>query len=81
MGEGRYVSPGVLGVTGFNAEEYLALKDLDFMHPEERPQARASIDSLRAGHLSPGEVTLAEATLARSESPAPEAGRATSQSA
>ncbi|MGI4828388.1 MAG: sensor domain-containing diguanylate cyclase [Janthinobacterium lividum] len=50
--EGRYVSPAVEMLTGFTAEEYLALKDLDFMHPEDRPQARIIIERLREGTLS-----------------------------
>lgn len=48
----RYVSPGVKALTGFNAEEYLAIKGLDFMHPDERPRASAIIEDLRKGKLS-----------------------------
>lgn len=51
-GKPRYVSPAVEHLTGFSAEEYLAFEDLEFMHPEDRSEARAIIERLQAGVLS-----------------------------
>ena len=51
-GERRYVSPAVESLTGFTAEEYLSIKDLDFIHPEDRQQARIVIEQLQQGVLS-----------------------------
>ena len=48
----RYVSSAVERLTGFAAEEYLKLQDLDFIHPEDREQARAVIEQLKLGVLS-----------------------------
>jgi diguanylate cyclase (GGDEF)-like protein/PAS domain S-box-containing protein len=39
----RYVSPAVKRVTGFTAEEYLALGELEMIHPEDREPFREAI--------------------------------------
>lgn len=50
-GSPRYVSPAVESLTGFSAEEYLMLKDLDIMHPQDRAQAIVILEQLKQGQL------------------------------
>lgn len=47
----RYVTPAVEQITGFTAEEYLALRLLDMIHPEERETAALKIEELKEGNL------------------------------
>ena len=73
-GARRYVSPAVRRLTGFSAEEYLSLQDLDFIHPGDREQARAIIEQLKRGIVSHtfryravqrgGDIRWVEATIA-----------------
>jgi diguanylate cyclase (GGDEF)-like protein/PAS domain S-box-containing protein len=48
----RYVSPAVKQMTGFTAEEYLAIKGVEMFHPLDRELAERVISSLRNGELS-----------------------------
>lgn len=48
----RYVSPAVLQVTGFTAEEYLAQPISEQIHPEDFPPCQAAAEALRAGQDS-----------------------------
>ncbi|ADW68975.1 sensor domain-containing diguanylate cyclase [Granulicella tundricola] len=45
----RYVSPGVLSLTGWQPEEFLSLAQLETLHVEDRDLARNLIESLRSG--------------------------------
>jgi diguanylate cyclase (GGDEF)-like protein/PAS domain S-box-containing protein len=47
----RYVSSAVKQITGFTAEEYLALNPLDTFHPDDRGIAERVLNELRAGKL------------------------------
>jgi diguanylate cyclase (GGDEF)-like protein/PAS domain S-box-containing protein len=47
----RYVTAAVEQITGFTAEEYLARKLLDMIHPEEREAARVRLQELKDGNL------------------------------
>jgi len=47
----RYVSSAVSHITGFTAEEYLAMKRYDTIHPDDQEEARRIIQGLRAGNL------------------------------
>lgn len=47
----RYVSPAVRRLTGFTEEEFLALRNLESVHPADRDHARTVIASLAAGKL------------------------------
>jgi diguanylate cyclase (GGDEF)-like protein/PAS domain S-box-containing protein len=47
----RYVTPAVEQITGFTAEEYLARKLLDMIHPGEREAAKLRIQELTEGNL------------------------------
>jgi diguanylate cyclase (GGDEF)-like protein/PAS domain S-box-containing protein len=47
----RYVSAAVEEITGFTAEEYLALKPLQTFHPEDRCIAERVLTELRQGNL------------------------------
>ena len=47
----RYASPAVEQITGFSAEEYLKLRDLEMMHEDDHGTARLVIRTLRAGNL------------------------------
>ena len=51
-GEERYVSPAVETLTGFTAQEYLRIEDLDFIHMEDRQRARIILEQLKGGALS-----------------------------
>jgi diguanylate cyclase (GGDEF)-like protein/PAS domain S-box-containing protein len=48
----RYVSPAVKRVTGFTAEEYLALRGLEMMHVDDRETAVRAAEAIRKGELS-----------------------------
>ncbi len=48
----RYVSPAVQKITGFTAQEYLALKPLEMFHPEDRETARLGIEDVKNGKMS-----------------------------
>ncbi|CAN5622620.1 hypothetical protein BH10ACI4_BH10ACI4_24460 [soil metagenome] len=48
----RFVSPAVMQVTGFTAEEYLAIPRMNLLHPEDRERANSVIESLKEGNLS-----------------------------
>lgn len=50
-GSRRYVSPAVRKLTGFTEEEFLALRNLESIHPADRDHARTIIASLAAGKL------------------------------
>ncbi len=47
----RYVSGASLRITGFTAEEFLALKPLNMFHPQDRGIAEQVLKELRAGKL------------------------------
>ena len=47
----RYVSSAVKRITGFTAEEYLALNPRDTFHPEDRGIAERVLNELKAGKL------------------------------
>ena len=47
----RYVTAAVERITGFTAEEYLAQKLLDMIHPEERETFELRIRELKEGNL------------------------------
>ena len=51
-GDRRFVSRAVEEITGFTAEEYLNFSGWDFMHPEDRPRAEATVEELKQGTLS-----------------------------
>lgn len=51
-GSPRYVSRAVEDLTGFTATEYLSFPGFEFMHPEDRPRAEATVGKLREGNLS-----------------------------
>jgi diguanylate cyclase (GGDEF)-like protein/PAS domain S-box-containing protein len=48
----RYVSPAVKQLTGFTAEEYLALRGLEMMHVDDRETAVRAAEAIRGGDLS-----------------------------
>jgi diguanylate cyclase (GGDEF)-like protein/PAS domain S-box-containing protein len=48
----RYVTPAVEQITGFTAEEYLAIPPLEMVHPEEREPIARKIEDLGKGNLS-----------------------------
>ncbi len=48
----RYVSPAVQKMTGFTAEEYLSIKNVDMFHPEDREMGKGVIEGLKKGNLS-----------------------------
>lgn len=50
-GSPRYASPAVESLTGFSADEYLQLRDLQIMHPEDREKASVILEQLRQGQL------------------------------
>ncbi len=47
----RYVSSAVKQITGFTAEEYLAMKSTDTFHPDDRGLAERVMSDLRRGKL------------------------------
>ena len=51
-GDVPYVSPAVEKLTGFRADEYLSLRDQDYMHPDDRADAATVLKKLRQGYLS-----------------------------
>ena len=46
-----YVSNAVERTTGFSSEEYLAFRELDFMHPLDRAEAAKVIREVKCGNL------------------------------
>ncbi|MGI4757590.1 MAG: sensor domain-containing diguanylate cyclase [Janthinobacterium lividum] len=50
-GTPSFVSPAVGRLTGYTAEEYLALPEWAFLHPEDREQAAVIVDQLKEGLL------------------------------
>lgn len=48
----RFVSPAVLAMTGFTAEEYLAQKMTDMIHPLDHERVFEAIDEIKKGNLT-----------------------------
>ena len=48
----RFVSPAVLGMTGFTAEEYLAQKMTDLIHPLDLEAVLKAIEEIKEGNLT-----------------------------
>ncbi len=48
----RYVSPAVEQLTGFTAQEYLAMRHPGMIHPDDQEAAKRVVEQIRAGNLS-----------------------------
>jgi diguanylate cyclase (GGDEF)-like protein/PAS domain S-box-containing protein len=48
----RYISPSVEHLTGFTAQEYLAMKHPGMIHPDDQLAAKQVVTGIRSGNLS-----------------------------